>query len=83
MVEFLRQHQLNIMLFLTGICSVLTLLSFFTRSMPKKRRHAIMFLELYGALLLIFDRFAYIYRGNPSELGWWMVRISKFCVYLF
>ena len=83
MVEFLRQHQLNIMLFLTGICSVLTLLSFFTRSMPKKRRHAIMFLELYGALLLIFDRFAYIYRGNPSELGWWMVRISNFCVYLF
>ena len=29
------------------------------------------------------DRLAYIYRGNESSLGWWMVRISNFCVYFF
>lgn len=81
-MEFLRQHQLNIMLFISGVCSVLALLSFFTSSMPKKRRHAIMFMEIYGALLLIMDRFAYIYRGNTSVLGWWMVRISNFSVFL-
>ncbi len=82
-MEFLRQHQLNIMLFLSGICSVLAILSFFTSSMPKKRRRAIMIMEIYGALLLIMDRYAYIFRGNTSELGWWMVRISNFSVFFF
>ena len=66
MMDFLRQHQLNIMLFLSGTCSVLAILSFFTRSMPKKRRFALMIMEVYAALLLIMDRFAYIYRGDPS-----------------
>ncbi|MBP3743705.1 MAG: HD-GYP domain-containing protein [Treponema sp.] len=40
-------------------------------------------LELTGALLLFMDRFAYIYRGNLSNLGFWMVRISNFSVFLF
>ncbi len=83
MFELLRQHQLNIMLFLSGICTVLALLSFFTRSMPPKRRRAIFFLELYGALLLLSDRFAYMYRGDVSQLGWWMVRLSNFFTYFF
>lgn len=82
-MEFLRQHQLSIMLFLSGVCVVLAILSFFSSSMPKKRRRALMLLETYAALLLIMDRFAYIYRGDPSTLGWWMVRISNFSVYLF
>ncbi len=80
-MDFLRQHQLNIMLFLSGTCSVLAILSFFTRSMPKKRRFALMIMEVYAALLLIMDRFAYIYRGDPSATGFWMVRISNFFVY--
>jgi len=83
MFEFLRQHQLTIMLFLSGICSVLALLCFFTSSMPKKRRISLLFMELYAALLLIMDRFAYLYRGDTSTLGWWMVRISNFSVYFF
>ncbi len=82
-MEFLRRHQLSIMLFLSGICTVLAILSFFTKSMPKKRRRPLMFLELYAALLLIMDRFAYIYRGDITDFGWWMVRIANFSVYLF
>ena len=39
--------------------------------------------EIAGALLLIMDRFAYLYRGDLSTLGFWMVRISNFCVYMF
>ncbi|BDC93046.1 HD domain-containing phosphohydrolase [Treponema bryantii] len=82
-MEFLRQHQLSIMLFLCGTCTVLAILSFFTSSMPKKRRRALTLLEVYAALLLFMDRFAYLFRGDPSTLGWWMVRISNFSVYLF
>ena len=82
-MEFLRQHQLSIMLFLSGTCCVLAILCLFTSSMPKKRRRALTLLEVYAALLLIMDRYAYIYRGNTTELGWWMVRISNFSVFLF
>ena len=82
-MEFLRQHQLSIMLFLSGTCTVLAILSFFTSSMPKKRRRALTLLEVYAALLLFMDRFAYMFRGDPSTLGWWIVRISNFSVYLF
>ncbi len=32
--------------------------------------------------LLIADRRAYIYRGDPSTLAWWMVRISNVYVSL-
>lgn len=71
------------MLFLSGICSVLALLSFFTKSLSKKRRHALIMLEIFAALLLIMDRLAYLYRGDVSNLGWWMVRISNFLVYVF
>ena len=82
-MDFLRQHQLSIMLFLSGTCSVLAILSFFTKSMPRKRRIPLTFLELFAALLLFMDRYAYIYRGDVSETGWWMVRVANFCVYLF
>ena len=80
-MEFLRNHQLNIMLFLSGICGVLAVLAFFTKALSKKRRLAIGHLELFSCLLLISDRFAYIYRGDVSALGWWMVRVSNFLVF--
>ncbi|MBR1638366.1 MAG: HD domain-containing protein [Treponema sp.] len=82
-MEFLRLHQQNIMLFLSGICFVLAILSFFTKSLPKQRRRSLILIEIVGAMLLLMDRFAYIFRGDTSTLGWWMVRISNFCVFLF
>ncbi|MBO4728292.1 MAG: HD-GYP domain-containing protein, partial [Spirochaetaceae bacterium] len=80
-MEFLRNHQLNIMLFLSGICAVLTILAFCTKSLSSRRRIAIGHLELFSCVLLLADRFAYIYRGDVSVLGWWMVRVSNFLVF--
>ncbi|WP_304174186.1 response regulator [Pseudobutyrivibrio ruminis] len=40
-------------------------------------------MQVVSMLLLLFDREAYIYRGDVSELGYWMVRISNFAVFLF
>ncbi|MBP5358816.1 MAG: HD domain-containing protein [Treponema sp.] len=81
-MEFLRNHQLNIMLFLSGVCAVLTVLAFFTKSLSKKRRLVVGHLEAFSSILLLADRFAYIYRGDPSVLGWWMVRVCNFLVFL-
>ena len=69
------------MLVMEGICGVLTLLVAVTRNIPKRRRIAIFLLNFSATLLLVFDRFAYIYRGDTSSLGWWMVRISNFSVF--
>lgn len=80
-MDFLRQHQLDIMLILSSICAILTLFVFLTGTLPVKRRRALMLMELSAMFLLIFDRYAYIYRGNPSTFAWWMVRISNFIVY--
>ncbi|MDY6396919.1 MAG: hypothetical protein SPL22_04240 [Treponema sp.] len=80
-MEFLRLHQQNIMLFLSGICFVLAILSFLTNTLNKRRRRALVILEFVASLLLIMDRFAYQYRGNVSTLGYWMVRISNFAVF--
>ena len=40
-----------------------------------------MLMELGVMCLLIADRFAYIFRGNQSTLGFWMVRISNFLLF--
>ncbi len=82
-MDFLRLHQQSIMLFLSGVCFILAILSILTNTLGKKRRYALIQLEFVASLLLIMDRFAYQYRGNVSTLGYWMVRISNFAVYLF
>ncbi len=52
-----------------------------TDTMSKTRKRALILLELSAMFLLIADRRAYIYRGDPSTKGWWMVRISNFLVF--
>ncbi len=81
MFDLIRNHQLNIMLSLSSICGIITLFVCITRAMPKKRKCALLMTEAGATLLLFFDRYAYMYRGNETTLGWWMVRISNFIVY--
>ena len=78
MTEFLKTHQLNIMLFMSGMCGILALLSLISRVLTPKRRRILTLVECAAMLLLIADRFAYRFRGDPSELGFRMVRISNF-----
>lgn len=82
MYDFLRTYQLDIMLFLSGGCGVLTILALSTKTVTKIRKHALISMELSAMFLLIFDRIAYLYRGDISDKGYWMVRISNFLVYL-
>lgn len=80
-MEFLRAHQLSIMLFESGMCAMLALLTFVIRTLLKKRRMILASIEIGAMVLLLSDRFAYLYRGNASTLGYWMVRISNFLVF--
>ena len=80
-MEFLQHHQLNIMLIMIGTCSVLSLFVLMSKSLSPKRKHALFLLEAGATFLLVSDRFAYIFRGEESLLGWWMVRICNYLVF--
>jgi len=80
-MEFLKAQQLNFMLFMSGICFVLAILTLVTKALSPRRKRALALLEIAAMILLLSDRFAYIYRGDTSALGFWMGRISNFLVY--
>lgn len=81
MVNFFLAHQLNIMLILGGICGMAAVTTFIMKFLTNRKRFSMMMMG-FGAMLLLFsDRFAYIYRGDTSELGFIMTRVSNFLVY--
>ena len=81
-MEILRQYQSDIMLVLSGICACIVLFVCMTNTITKKRKLTLLTIEISAMLLMICDRRAYIFRGDTSEFGWWMVRISNFFVFI-
>ena len=69
-MEFLRTHQLTIMLFFSGTCGVLAILALMIRSLPARRKKILSVFEASVMMLLLSDRYAYLFRGNTSRLGW-------------
>lgn len=80
-MEFLKNHQLNIMLILCGICFALAVLTLLTKALSRKRKSILLFMETSALMLLVFDRFSYIYKGDVSGLGSVMVRVGNFMVF--
>lgn len=81
MFEFIRANQLNIMLFLCGTCGILALLLLITRFLSKRRKWVLVMMELTAMFLLWFDRLAYIFAGDTSPSGYYMVRFCNFMVF--
>lgn len=80
-MEMLKQNQADLMMVLSGMCAVMALFVHMTETMSQKRKKVLVMLEISAMFLLIADRRAYIYRGDVSTKGWWMVRISNFLVF--
>lgn len=80
-LEFFRLYQLDIMLVLSGVCLIIGFFVFISRTLSAQRKRALLLMEVSSSLLLISDRLAYLYRGNPSDMGFWTVRISNFLVF--
>lgn len=82
MWDFLRHYQLDIMLVLIGVCGITAFFVMITRTLSKRRKLSLLLVEIFCTLLLVSDRLAYLYRGDVSRLGYWMVRISNFYLFL-
>ncbi|MBQ1433587.1 MAG: diguanylate cyclase, partial [Ruminococcus sp.] len=80
-MEFLRSIQSDLMLFLSGVCAALSILVLISDSIPPKRRWSLLVMELVSMILLISDRYAYIFRGDDSDVGYIMVRLCNFVVF--
>ncbi len=80
-MDFLRDHQLNIMLFMSGVCGILILMTLMAKFLTGRRKRILSLMEVSVLLVLLFDRWAYLYRGDTTDFGYLMVRISNGMVF--
>ena len=81
MFNFIRLHQLNIMLALCAFSTSMMVMLFITRFLPKKRKWIIINMEIIATLLIFFDRLTYIYDGVTTATGYIMQRLSNFIIF--
>ena len=79
-MEILQNIQLNVMLVLSGVCFALAVCGLISDT-TKRKNHFLFFMDISAALLMISDRYAYIFRGDGSPVGFWMVRLCNFLVF--
>lgn len=81
MRDFIAAHQLNLMLVMGSICGMTALFSYISRAVTRKRKMALIGMELAAMILLFSDRYAYIYRGQMTEFARIMTRVSNYLVF--
>ncbi|MBP5180572.1 MAG: HD domain-containing protein [Clostridiales bacterium] len=82
MLEFIRTYQTYVMLCFSAICLMLAILAGITKTLPRRRKGSLIYIELSASLLVFFDRLSYIYIGNLTGHGLWMMKFSNFNVFL-
>ncbi len=81
---FLDDHRfLNTALLAWGciFCLIAAFCLFLAKNYDKERRKWMLRMQLSTAFLLGSDSLAWIFRGYPGDLGFYMVRISNFLVF--
>ena len=80
-MDFLREYQLDIMLFMSGMCAILAFMTLVASSTSSRKKSILALMELSAMLLLVFERCAYMYRGDMSDTGFLLVRLSNGMVF--
>ena len=76
--------QMHIALEIWGcIFSVITAVTLYvSKGIKYKENKALLHIFIANALILVSDSLAWMFRGNPSQLGFYMVRISNYLVFI-
>ena len=82
MFDFIVEHQLNIILAMSGACGACALFVYISKTFSGYKKRDLILLELGATGLLLFDRGATIFDGEPGELAYWMVRVCNLAVYI-
>ncbi len=81
MTDFTRLISISSLLFLSFFCFQAGIFLCSGHSLKRNGRRTLILIEFFTGFLLLSDAFAYIFRGNTSTLGYYMVRVSNFFVF--
>ena len=82
MSDLTRTISILSLCFLSFFCFQTGVFLWSGHKLRQNGRRTLIFIELFTGSMLLFDALAYIFRGNTSVLGWHMVRLSNFFVYI-
>ena len=84
-VEMFNRQSIHIAMLLWGciFSMIATVCMLMSKNFDKEKRKWILHMLMATAVLLMSDAIAWGYRGNGGTLGYYMVRISNFLVFLF
>lgn len=81
---FNRQSiHIAVLLWGTIFCCIAALCLFMSKNFDREKRKWLLMMQVACAVLLFNDALAWNYRGDISQTGWYLVRISNFMVFLF
>lgn len=80
-LEGFRAYQFHILLSCGLFCLLLAIFIFAMQFHSFRKKKALLKLEFSTAFLLIADAFAYAYRGNMSEAGFLITRVTNFVMF--
>lgn len=81
MTEITRIISILSLAFLSFFCFQTGVFLWSGHTLRQNGRRTLIFIEFFTGFLLLSDALAYFFRGNGSGTGYWMVRISNFCVF--
>ncbi len=62
-------------------CLIAALCMYLSNNFDREKRKWLLLMQIFTAMLLFNDALAYIFRGYPGTVGYYMVRISNFFVF--
>ena len=80
-MNFIRAHQLNILLILSSICFVILIFLLMTNYLTKEKKKALLFFVFSTAVLLLTDRLSYIYRDQTTPKAFILARLFKYLTF--
>ncbi len=82
MSDFIKIASISTLAFLSFFCFQVGIFLFSGHKIKQNGRRTLIFIEFFTGFLLLFDTLAYLYRGNTSRVGFYMVRLSNFLVFV-
>ncbi len=83
MFDFIRAYQFDMMTAIFAVSIMIAIFASISSAFSPERRRIIILLALSAAVLVLSDRLAYAYHGVDGPVGYVMVRLTNFLVYVF
>ena len=82
MSDFIKTTSIATLAFISFFCFQVGIFLCSGHKIKQNGRRTLIFIEFFTGFLLLFDTLAYLYRGNTSRVGFYMVRLSNFLVFV-